>query len=153
MIVDSWTNAFAAAVVDALRTERALKIWLSIPAALIKVRSQRPNVVDVTGLWGRLNEINNLSGREDGITGRTFLDNLRYCLKHSTGQSRQKMLLLVYLHYQSCYSLPVFLDTPSGRTLPCLRSRDAKAEIPSGQVRAFVVSSFKASSNVRMLTH
>ena len=54
MIVDSGTNALAAAVVDAPRTEWALKIWLSIPAALIKVRSQRPKVVVVTGLWGRL---------------------------------------------------------------------------------------------------
>lgn len=87
MIVDSGTKALTAAVVDAPHTEWALKILLSIPAALLKVHSQRPNVVEVTGLWGRLNEINNLSGREDGITGRTFLDNFRYCLKHSTRQS------------------------------------------------------------------
>ena len=55
MIVESGTNALAAAVVDAPRTEWALQIWLSIPAALIKVCSQRPNVVDVTGLWERQN--------------------------------------------------------------------------------------------------
>lgn len=77
MIVDSGTNALAAAVVEAPRTEWALKILLSIPAALIKVRSQRPNVVVVTGLKGRLNELNNLSGREEGMTGRMFLVNLR----------------------------------------------------------------------------
>ena len=33
-------------------------------------------------------------------------------------------------------------DTPSGRTLQCLRSRDAKAEIRSGQVNANTVTNF-----------
>ena len=56
MIVDSGTKALAAAVVDAPHMEGALKILLSIPAALTKVPSQRPNVVEVTGLWGHLNE-------------------------------------------------------------------------------------------------
>ena len=67
MTIESGTKGLEAADVDAPCTERALKIWLSInfPEALITVRNQRPNVVDVTGLWGLLNEINNLLGIED----------------------------------------------------------------------------------------
>ena len=91
----------------------------------------------------------NLSGREDGMTGRTFLDNLRYCLKHS---NRTELLVLVKACKKKASAglsaPPVFLgtvsakDTPSGRTLQCLRSRDAKAEIRSGQVNANRVTNF-----------
>jgi len=48
----------------------------------------------------------------------------------------------------SLSALPVFLgtvslkDTLSGRTLQCLRSREAKAEIRSGQVNANRVTNF-----------
>ena len=110
---------------------------MSIPAALIKVRSQRPNAVTVTGLWGRLNEINNLSGREDGITGRTFLDNFSHSLKHSTGQIFLCWLKRANNASAGLSAMLVFLgtvslkDSPSGRTLQCLRSREAKAEIRS----------------------
>ena len=62
MIVDNGTKELAAAVVDAPRTEWALKILLSIPAAFIKFLNQRPSVVEVTGLWGRMKEMNSLSG-------------------------------------------------------------------------------------------
>ena len=76
-----------------------------------KVRSQRPNVVAVTGLWGRLNEINNLSGREDRITGRTFLDIFRYCLKHSTGKSFLSWLKQAKNAFPGLSALPVLLGT------------------------------------------
>ena len=74
--------------------------------------------------------------------GRTFLDNLRYCLKRSTGQSFLSWSKQGRNASAGLSALPVFLgkvsvkDTPSGRTLQCLRSRDAKAEIRSGQVNA-----------------
>ena len=79
--------------------------------------------------------------------GRTFLDNLRYCLKRSTGQilswskqarnsSADLSARLVFLETASVK------DTPSGRTFQFLRSRDAKAEIRSGQVNANRVTNF-----------
>ena len=75
-----------------------------------------------------LNEINNLSGRGNGIMGRTFLDNLRYCLNRSTGQSFLSWSKQARNTSAGVSALPVFLktvsvkDTPSGRTLQCLGS-------------------------------
>ena len=80
--------------------------------------------------------------------GRTFLDNLRYCLKRSTGQSFLSWSKQARNASAGLSALPVFLgtvsvkDTPSGRTLQCQRSRDAKAEIRSGQVNANRVTNF-----------
>ena len=97
---------------------------------------------------GRLNEINNLSGRENGMMGRTFLDNLRHCLNRSTRQSFLSWSKQARNTSAGVSALPVFLktvsvkDTPSGRTLQCLRSRDAKAEIRSGQVNTNRVTNF-----------
>ena len=102
----------------------------------------------MTGLWGHLNEINNLSGREDVIKGRPFLVNLRYCLKHSTGQSFLSWSKQVRNASAGLSALPVSLgtvsvkDTPSIRALQCLRTRDAKAEIRLGQVNANRVTNF-----------
>ena len=102
----------------------------------------------MTGSWGSLNEINNLSGRESGIMDRTFLDNLRSCLKRSTGQSFLSWSKQARNASADLSALPVFLgtvsvkDTPSRRTLQCLRSRDAKAEIRSGQVNTNRVTNF-----------
>ena len=143
MIVDSGTNALAAAVVDALRTV-SIKNLTVYSCCRHKGSYPSPNVVEMAGLWGRKNEINNLSGREDGITGRTFLDKFRYCLKHSTGQSFLSWSKRAKNSSASLSSLPVFLgtvslkDIPCGRTLQCLRTREAKAEIRSGQVNDLI---------------
>ena len=102
----------------------------------------------MTSLWGRLFEINKLSGREDGIKSRMFLDNSRYCLKYSTGQNFLTWSKQAKKASAGLSELPVFLgmvsvkDTPSGRMLQCLRSRDAKAEIRSRQVNTNRVTNF-----------
>ena len=57
-MVATGTKALAAAVVEAPRTECALNIWLSIPAFCMMDLNQRPSVVEVTGLCGRMKEIN-----------------------------------------------------------------------------------------------
>lgn len=76
------------------------------------------------------------------MTERILLVNLRHFRKHSTGQSFLSCSKRAKKASASLSALPDFLgvgslnDTPSGRTLQCLRSRVARAEILSGNVIA-----------------
>ena len=69
-ISDNGTLELAAAVVEAPRTECALKISLLTPEALKRERSHLAKEGAEIGLWGFTYEINNGSGLDEGIAGQ-----------------------------------------------------------------------------------